>query len=136
MLEQERRDGLNTLATAQRFGRAAHREARKLGERIRGLVAEGRRVAGYGAAAKGFSVLKLAGIDQRQIEYFVDDSPAKQGKYTPVTHIPILSRAQAQARLPDYFLITAPNYEEHILAKEGAYRAGGGKFITVDSRVV
>ena len=116
--------------------RAAHREARKLGKLINRLKDEGKSIAGYGAAAKGFSVLKLAEIDGSHLDYFVDDSPAKQGKVTPATHIPIISRAEAEANLPDYFMITAPNYETHIVDKEGTYRDGGGKFITCDSRIV
>ena len=103
---------------------------------INELRSKGKSIAGYGAAAKGFSVLKLAGIDGSHLDYFVDDSPAKQGKLTPVTHIPIISRKDAETRLPDYFMITAPNYETHIVSKETAYHDRGGKFITCDSRIV
>ena len=100
------------------------------------LKDQGKSIAGYGAAAKGFSVLKLADIDQRHLNYFVDDSPAKQGKYTPVSRIKVISRAEAQDKLPDYFFITAPNYKDVIIEKEAEFRKNGGKFITINSEII
>jgi hypothetical protein len=55
--------------------------------------------------------------------------PAKQGWYTPVDHIPIISRDEAEKKLPDYFTILAPNYADVIMEKEARFRQGGGKFI-------
>lgn len=114
--------------TAQRYCREVIAEANRLAGLVKGLKGV---VAGYGAAAKGFSILKLAGLDGRQIKFFVDDSPAKQGKYSPVTHIPIISRAEADKQLPDYFIILAPNYAQLIMEKEkdSEFRKRGGKFI-------
>lgn len=127
---------LNSFKTCTKYRISVHAEAKKL----RGLIEEikkgGKTIAGYGAAAKGFSVLKLAELDQRHIDYFVDDSPAKQGKFTPVTHIPVVSRETVESNLPDYFFITAPNYESVIVKKEVKFRENGGKFITVDCRVL
>lgn len=134
MLEKEIAADLNSYATVRRYRAAVRREARKLGRLIGGLRSDGRRIAGYGAAAKGLSAIRFAGIDERHIEYFVDDSPAKQGKYTPITHIPIVAPSDAVA--PDYFLITAPSYEEVIVGKERPYLERGGKFITLDGRVL
>jgi novobiocin biosynthesis protein NovU/D-mycarose 3-C-methyltransferase len=114
--------------TAQRYCREVVEEAKRLGSLIRELKGV---VAGYGAAAKGFSILKLAGLDGRHIKFLVDDSPAKQGKYSPVTHIPVISRAEAEKELPDYFIILAPNYANVIVEKEknSEFRKRGGKFI-------
>ena len=103
---------------------------------INGLKEKGAKIAGYGAAAKGFSILKLAEIDYKHIEYFVDDSTAKQGKYTPVSHIPIISREDADTQLPDYFFITAPNYVNVILEKERSKGSFKGKFITVEGEII
>lgn len=137
LCREEQRTKLNTQAVANAYRASVLKEAKKLNHLIGDLkFRKQKSIAGYGAAAKGFSVLKLAGIDKRQIDYFVDDSPAKQGKFTPVTHIPIISRPEAEARLPDYFFITAPNYEEVIVSKEGAFRKNGGRFITVDCRII
>ena len=63
------------------------------------------------------------------MEYFVDDSPAKQGLYTAGDKIPIISRAQANKKLPDYFIILAPNYSKFIIKKEKKFISKGGKFI-------
>lgn len=135
LLQVEAETELNTKKVAQAYGEACLTEATKLREVVEKIKAEGKTIAGYGAAAKGFSVLKLAGIDQRHIDYFVDDSPAKQGKYTPVTHIPVIARAKVEKN-PDYFFITAPNYATTIMEKEKDFLAKGGKFLLCDSTIV
>lgn len=124
---------LNSYETAKRYARECKKEAIKLHDLIE-KISQDSVIAGYGAAAKGFSVLKLANITEKHIKFFVDDSPAKQGKYTPITHIPIFSRHEVKD--PDYFFITAPNYSDIIIAKEQDFLKNGGKFITVDSRII
>ncbi len=133
--EDEEELGYNTKKVAQQYGKDCLTEALKLSRIVKGLKAQGNKIAGYGAAAKGFSVLKLAQIDRQHLEYFVDDSPAKQGKYTPITHIPVISREDAEKKLPDYFFITAPNYSDVIIKKEKE-RGYKGKFILCDSQVI
>lgn len=127
-------EDINDYKSSQEYEKNCKKEAKKLKETVEKIKKEGKTIAGYGAAAKGFSVLHLAGIDGRHIDYFVDDSPAKQGKYTPVTHIPVVSREQAKT--PDYFFLTAPNYEAVIVEKEKKFAEAGGKFLTCDSRII
>lgn len=134
LLKDDKR--FTSLAAAQQYGKDCIDEAKKLFALVNQLKKEGKTIAGYGAAAKGFSVLKLAGIDERHLDYFVDDSPAKQGKYTPVTHIPVISRKEAQEKLPDYFFITAPNYADTIIKKERDFMLKGGKFILTSADIV
>ena len=74
------------------------------------------------------TILKCSGIG-KQLSYFVDDSPAKQGWFSPVDHVPIISRKKANSKLPDYFIILAPNYSDVIISKEKNYIKKGGKFI-------
>jgi len=136
LFEEEETIGVNTLKVAKQYGKDCQEEAKKLYGVVEGLKAEGKKIAGYGAAAKGVSVLKLANIDQSHIDYFVDDSPAKQGKYTPVDHIPVISRQEAESQLPDYFFILAHNYAKLIIEKEKGFLYKGGKFILVDSSIV
>ena len=131
LIKEEVVSKLNSREVAEKYGKDCIEEAKKLHDVVVGIKKGGKSIAGYGAAAKGFSVLKLAGIDQRHIDYFVDDSPAKQGKYTPVSHIPVVSRSERPD--PDYFFITAPNYGQQIMAKEKDFK---GKFILCDSSIV
>lgn len=136
LFKEEADTNLNSYETCKMYEKQCREEAEKLNLLIWTLKESGKKIAGYGAAAKGFSILKLADIDERHIDYFVDDSPAKQDKYTPVSHIPILSREKAEAvGLPDYFFITAPNYKDIIIEKE---RKAGfkGKFITDKSEII
>lgn len=135
LLREETDNGYNTDRVCVQYGKNCVSEAKKLHGTIAEIKADGKSIAGYGAAAKGFSVLKLADIDETHIDYFVDDSPAKQGKYTPVTHIPIISREQAEKKLPDYFFITAPNYADVIMFKEKERGYKGG-FILCDSQIL
>ena len=134
--QREVENNWNSLEQAVSYGKSCKKEADKLFNVVEGLKKNGASIAGYGAAAKGFSVLQLAGINEDHIAYFVDDSPAKQGKYTPVTHIPVISRKDAQSKLPDYFFITAPNYVDVITKKEEKFRDGGGKFILCDGSII
>ncbi|OGZ47382.1 MAG: hypothetical protein A3J54_02240 [Candidatus Ryanbacteria bacterium RIFCSPHIGHO2_02_FULL_45_13b] len=134
LLHKEEVSNLNSHETAKKYREDVIMEAEKLGTLVKKLAAEGKIIAGYGAAAKGFSILHLAKITGEHIKFFVDDSPAKQGKYTPVTHIPVFARKDIQN--PDYFFLTAPNYKDIILEKETAYRNTSGKFITSDSEII
>lgn len=137
LLNEERETKLNTQRTATTYRKDVLSKADRLNELITKLKSEGRTIAGYGAAAKGLSILKMARIGKAHLDYFVDDSPAKQGKYTPVEHIPVISRDEAVKRgLPDYFFITAPNYAAVIIAKEQEFLKNGGKFILEDGEIV
>ena len=131
LLKEEEDTKLNTAETSARYKKNAQDSAARLKKVVDGLKKEGKTIAGYGAAAKGFTILMCSKIGAKHIDYFVDDSPAKQGWYTPDDHIPIISRAEAEKRLPDYFIILAPNYAKVIVEKEkdSAFRKRGGKFI-------
>lgn len=131
LLAEEEKTRLNTYETSVRYRKNVRRVADKLRRIVEGIRKEGKTIAGYGAAAKGFTILRCSRIGAKHIDYFVDDSPAKQGWYSPVDHIPILSRTEADKRLPDYFIILAPNYAQVILDKErdSEFRRRGGKFI-------
>lgn len=126
---EEKETGLNTYTTSLRYRENVEAAAKKLRGTVDALKRQGKRIAGYGAAAKGMTILKCSGIGKKTLDYFVDDSPAKQGWYSPVDHIPIISREAAESRLPDYFIILAPNYADVIMAKEARFRERGGKFI-------
>ena len=79
------------------------------------------------------TILTCSKITKDDLDYFVDDSPAKQGWYSPVEHVPIISREEAEKNLPDYFFILAPNYADVIVEKESEFRKKGGQFISISS---
>ena len=136
-LQREEEDThLNSYATSLCYRKNVLEAARKLRRTLHNLKRQGKAIAGYGAAAKGLTILKCSGIGRETLDYLVDDSPAKQGWYTPVDHIPIISREDAESRLPDYFIILAPNYADVIIAKESRYRELGGKFIVPKGEVI
>ena len=129
LLKKEKITGLNTYKKSLEYRANVNRISNKLRKIVEDIKKKGLTVAGYGAAAKGLTILKCSKLGKKHISYFVDDSPAKQGFYTPVDHIPIISRKEANKKLPDYFIILAPNYSDVIIEKESAFIKKGGKFI-------
>ncbi len=93
------------------------------------LKASGRTIAAYGASAKGSTLLNAFGIGRDVIEFVVDRSTVKQGRFTPGTHMPILAPDMLVQRRPDYLLLLAWNFADEILAQQAAYREAGGRFI-------
>lgn len=136
LFEEEVESELNSHKTCKKYNQDVQKKAQNLNKLITDLKAQGKTIAGYGAAAKGFSILHLAKIGKEHLEYFVDDSPAKQGKFTPIEHIEIISRVDAEERLPNYFFITAPNYAKIIIEKEKEFLDEGGKFILEDGEII
>ncbi len=101
----------------------------KLLSLLTGLKRSGKRIAGYGAPAKGNTLLNFFSIGTELLDYIVDDSPHKQGRHTPGKRIPVISSTLLVDSPPDYLLILAWNFAPSIIAKNEAFRKGGGKFI-------
>ena len=94
-----------------------------------GLKATGARLAAYGAAAKGSTLLNYCGIGQELLEFVVDRSHYKQGRYLPGVHLPIYPPQKLLEAMPDYTLLLTWNFADEILAQQAEYRARGGHFI-------
>lgn len=90
---------------------------------------EGKRVAAYGAAAKGNTLLNYCGVHTDFIEYVVDRSPEKQGKYLPGTRIPIREPDHVRSTRPDYLLILPWNIKDEVIEQMSYIRSWGGRFV-------
>lgn len=136
--ELEENLGLDKAATLRLFGAKIDLVRAALVGLLRRLKAEGKRIAGFGAPAKATTLMYHFGLDADQIEFIVDDSPLKQGLYTPGMHIPVLPSSELIVRQPDYTVILAWNFAEAIVAQNHEYLHAGGRFIVPlpDIRVV
>jgi len=129
MLAEEAAIGLDRPAYYHDF--AARVTA--LGEDLRRLLAgikdQGGTIAAYGAAAKGTVLLNAFGIGPDTVDFVVDRSPYKQGRYMPGVHIPIVPTERLVEAMPDACLLLAWNFADEILAQQEGYRSLGGRFI-------
>lgn len=129
LVELERKAGLMKEEYYRLFADRVTSIRQSLRALVSGLVAQGRRLAGYGAPAKGNTLLNACGLGRDELEYVSDTTEFKQGRVLPGTHIPIRSPAYARENLPDYFLLLAWNYAKEIIERELDYLRAGGHFI-------
>ncbi len=128
-LRAEEARGLFSPATYDAFrGRVEALRARLRAE-IAALGARGKRVAAYGAPAKGMTLLTYCGFGPTEIAYVVDRSPLKQGRFTPGTGIPIVPPEHLAAEPPDVLLVLAWNYLDEIAQQQAEFVRRGGRFL-------
>ncbi len=128
-LEAERRLCLADPRTWKPFAQRVRHVQAELPALIRRLRSDGRRVIGYGASAKGNTLLNTCGLTHRDIDYIIDNTPFKQNKVAPGSWIPIRPPEWLLRDQPDFALILAWNFAAEIIQRETAYQRAGGRFI-------
>ncbi len=129
ILAMEQAKGIDQIETYRRFAQKTQQIKQDLRQTLAELREQGKRVAGYGAPAKGNTLLGFLDIGPDMVEYIADRSRLKQGLYTPGMHIPVVPPEQLLADQPDYVILFAWNFVDEILEQQAEYRSRGGHFI-------
>ncbi|MEQ1857945.1 MAG: class I SAM-dependent methyltransferase [Longimicrobiales bacterium] len=129
MAEREAAGGLRGMDAYSDFGAAVARSRDELNELLDGYRRAGKRVVGYGASAKGNTLLNYCRIGPDTLGYVVDRNPLKVGRFTPGTHIPVRDVDILEAQVPDAILVLAWNYADEIIDQLAWLRDRGTDFI-------
>jgi hypothetical protein len=129
MLSQEQEMGLDTIKPYEEFAKRTAQHKKNLTDLIKALVADGKKVFGYGASTKGNVLLQYCEFTEKEIPFIAEVNTEKFGSYTPGTNIPIISEKEAKEMKPDYFLVLPWHFKNSIIAREEEYMSNGGKFI-------
>lgn len=129
LLEQENRMGLGTPKLFRDFEERVYRHREDLTRLIHSLLSDNKTILGYGASTKGNVLLQFCGFTSNEITAIADVNPEKYGRFTPGSHIPIISEKEAHEMNPDYFLVLPWHFKDSILQREKEFLLKGGKFI-------
>jgi SAM-dependent methyltransferase len=129
LVTREQRLKFEDLETYRAFSRRVQETKRKLLEFLFSVQRAGKTVVGYGAPAKANTLLNYCGVRTDLLEYTVDRSPHKQGKFLPGTHIPIFHPDRISETRPDYILILPWNIKEEIQSQMAYVREWGARFV-------
>lgn len=129
VIAAERRQGLDQAETFRQFGAKIDAVGEKLKYVLAAFKAEGKIIAGFGAPAKATTLMHHFAIGPETIDFIIDDSPLKQGLYTPGMHIPVMSSQALIERKPDILVILAWNFAPSIIERTATFQAGGGQYV-------
>jgi len=129
LLGLEEQEGLYEFDTFVEFSRGVHQRRDQLTALVRNLRAQGKRVVGYGASGRATVHMNFCGFGTADLEYVVDASHEREGRYIPGVHVPIVNPRVLETDRPDFALVFAYNYLDEIVRKEAGFVDRGGKFI-------
>jgi SAM-dependent methyltransferase len=129
LLASEAQWRVSEISSYEGFAAHVERLRESLSSLLHRLKAEGRRIAVYGASAKGSTLLNYFGLGHEVFDFVVDRSTVKQGLYTPGTHLPIFAPEKLLEEMPEYVLLLTWNFADEVLEQQAQYRAAGGRFI-------
>ncbi len=129
MLDKEIQFGLNDLAIYKTYQAKAEKVKNDFTQFLIQAKNEGKKVVGYGAAAKGNTLLNFAGTKKDLLQFVVDASPHKQNKFLPGVHIPVVSESNLKEFQPDYVVILPWNLKEEISAQLSYIKNWEGRFV-------
>ena len=128
-LEKEKQMRLSEPATWESFAQRVNHIRTELPALLRKLRAQGKRIIGYGASAKGNTLLNTCGITSKELDYIIDNTPFKQNKIAPGSWIPVRPPEMLLKDQPDYALLLAWNFAPEIIKRETEFQKRGGRFI-------
>jgi hypothetical protein len=129
LLETEAAEKVNRFDYYRNFVEKVEAIAKELRRLLACFKQQGARIAAYGAAAKGSTLINYCGIGMEFLDFVVDRNTHKQGLYMPGQRIPVLAPEALVEKMPDYVLMLAWNFADEILEQQKAYRQRGGRFI-------